>query len=184
MGLTHTLPDSGSHNSDRKRRTTSRSIETNARAANVKEMAGWVGGIKGTYFSSKSHTARRAAKFQRFCGSEFSTSLPSRTAQMPAPSHFMTRFGSIEVAPQLALSSLVIRGLRRHHAMTSTEIANWAYWGRSPRSKLGAQWWASRSMRSSARRAVARLRRNGCVVVIGHHGRACIYALADADRDQ
>jgi hypothetical protein len=102
---------------------------------------------------------------------------------VPANARFTTAYGVIEVAPQLALSTLVLSGLKRHHALTSTQIANWAYWGRTPTSKLGPLWWSNRSMRSSARHAIARLRRNGLVVVAGHSGRACVYSLADADRD-
>src|ERR1700694_1159374 len=94
---------------------------------------------------------------------------------MPAKSRFRLRTCVIEVAPRLGLRGEIRRGLRRFGPMTALELANLAYWGRSPNNyRLGARWWANRSQKSATRRAIAELRRRGQVV--GHRwGRRTLY---------
>ena len=63
--------------------------------------------------------------------------------------------------------------------MTAVELANWAYWNRTPRNnRLGAKWWVNRSMRSATRRAIAQLKRAGMVADGGRLNRKKLYHLA------
>ena len=97
---------------------------------------------------------------------------------MPSAARFLTTAGHIEVAALIGLSTAIVRGLRRHHVLTAIELADLSYWGRTPRSSLGQQWRANVSMRSATRRALARLRRTGQIIVIDRVGRAFVYGLA------
>jgi hypothetical protein len=100
---------------------------------------------------------------------------------MPVNGRFRLREFDIEVAPRLGLRCDIPRALRRHGPMTALEIANLMYWGRTPRNcRLGARWWANRSMRSSTRRAIASLVREGVVVSCGRLGRCRLYHFSHA----
>jgi hypothetical protein len=90
----------------------------------------------------------------------------------------MTPIGVIVVAGNRDLRRFIRVGLRAHGGMTAVQIANYSYWGRGPRSRLAVRWWANRSQQSSARRAIAALRRRGDVVVLRKVGRAYLYGLA------
>ncbi|WJR74917.1 hypothetical protein [Bradyrhizobium sp. NP1] len=60
--------------------------------------------------------------------------------------------------------------------MTSLELANLAYWQRTPRNdRMGARWWANASQRSATRRAIARLKRDGAVKIAGRRDRRLLY---------
>jgi hypothetical protein len=83
----------------------------------------------------------------------------------------------MQVAPNLHLRASIKQALRRFSCMTSNELADYSYWGRTPNSRLGQQWRANASMRSATRRAIAALRRKDQVVICGRYGRECIYAL-------
>jgi hypothetical protein len=97
--------------------------------------------------------------------------------EMPAPSRFRLRRCTIEVAPRLGLRASIKRGLRRYGPMTSIEIANFAYWGRSPfNSRLGIRWWSNSSQRSATRRALAALIARGEVRVCRKRNRFNYYA--------
>ncbi|MET4043961.1 hypothetical protein [Bradyrhizobium sp. RT6a] len=62
--------------------------------------------------------------------------------------------------------------------MTSIELANWAYWQRTPRNhRMGARWWANASQKSATRRAIARLKRDGAVKIAGRRGRRLLYTV-------
>jgi hypothetical protein len=102
---------------------------------------------------------------------------------MPANGRFRLPRGAIEVAPRFGLRAAIPRALRRHGAMTAVELANWAYWERTPRNhRLGARWWSNASQQSATRRAIARSKRAGEVRVIGRRGRRLLYA-ADRQRE-
>jgi hypothetical protein len=99
---------------------------------------------------------------------------------MPAKSKLLTCRGPIEVAPHLSLSLCLADGLMRFGPLSSFEAASWAYWGRNPRkTRLGLRWQANPTQWSAARRAIARLRRQGRLKVVGKAGRATLYLLAD-----
>lgn len=99
---------------------------------------------------------------------------------MPAKARFLTQVGVIEVAPNIRLRAAILDGLDTIGAMTSSEVADLAYWGRHPwKSRLGAQWRASESARSATRRAIAALRLIGQIEVVGHRGRAVLYRRAE-----
>lgn len=98
---------------------------------------------------------------------------------MPAVARFQLPNGAIEVAPLLDLRASIKRGLRRYGPMTAVEIANYAYWGRSPNNfRLGMKWWCNRSQRSATRRALAALM--ACDQVRIYRKRNCfnVYSLA------
>lgn len=98
---------------------------------------------------------------------------------MPRNGRFHLRGGSIEVATRYGLRLAIRRSLRRHGPMTSIELANACYWGRSPRNvRLGARWWANRSQQSATRRAIGALKRSGEVVDVGRLGRRKLYHAA------
>jgi hypothetical protein len=119
---------------------------------------------------------RRLPKFAHIWREEMQGFLERRKAQVPANGHFLTRYGVIEVAANLRLRLGIVDGLRRHGALTSRELASFAYWGRCPyRSRLGAQWQANASMRSATRRALADLTRRGRVESVGWCGREKLY---------
>lgn len=97
---------------------------------------------------------------------------------MPVKGRFRLRRCVVEVAPRLGLRRDIPRALRRHGPMTALEIANWAYWQRTPNNyRLGALWWANASMCSATRRAIASLVRDGVVTVGGRLGRYRLYHL-------
>ncbi len=99
---------------------------------------------------------------------------------MPIPGRFWLPSGEIEVATRHGLRAAIPRALRRHGPMTAVEIANYAYWGRTPRNcRLGAKWWANRSMRSATRRAIAELKRAGLVTDGGRLGRRKLYHFSE-----
>jgi hypothetical protein len=77
------------------------------------------------------------------------------------------------------LSSTLRRGLKRFGPATGSELADFAYWGRSPLSRLGARWRADQIQRSAIRRAIARLKRAGECKIVGRRGRRVLYATAD-----
>ena len=93
-------------------------------------------------------------------------------------SRFLTPHGVIEVAGNRELRRHIRVGLRMHGAMTAVEIADFGFWGRGPRSRLPLRWRSSASQQSSARRAIAALRRRGDLIVKGRIGRANLYGLA------
>jgi hypothetical protein len=68
-------------------------------------------------------------------------------------------------------------GLTAFGAMTGRELADWCYVGVRPsqRARIGARWTATLSGRSAVRRALARLKRRGEVVVAGKLGRFNLY---------
>lgn len=98
---------------------------------------------------------------------------------MPRKAMIWTRYGKIEVAPQLHLSAAIKEGLRRFGPLTSYELASWGYFGRNPtKTRLGQRWQANSAQWSAARRALARLRRRGVVRSAGWSGRARLYQLS------
>jgi hypothetical protein len=99
---------------------------------------------------------------------------------MPANGTFRLPLGAIEVAPRFGLRAAIPRALRRHGPMTAIELANYAYWQRTPRNyRLGARWWANASQQSATRRAIARSKRAGEVKIVGRRGRRLLYASGD-----
>ena len=96
---------------------------------------------------------------------------------MPVNGRFRLPDGEIEVAPRIGLRAAIPRALRRHGAMTAIELANYAYWQRTPQNhRLGARWWSNASQQSATRRAIARSKRAGEVKIIGRRGRRLLYA--------
>lgn len=96
---------------------------------------------------------------------------------MPVNSRFRLPIGTIEVAARIGLRAAIPRALRRLGPMTSTELANWAYWQRTPRNhRMGARWWANASQKSATRRALAQLKHDGAVNIAGRRGRRLLYA--------
>jgi Winged helix DNA-binding domain len=97
---------------------------------------------------------------------------------MPVNGRFRLPRGEIEVATRFGLRAAIPRALRRHGWLTSQQLANLLYWGRSPRNdRLAAKWWANQSQQSATRRAIARLKRDGAVRVAGRRGRWVLYAV-------
>jgi hypothetical protein len=95
----------------------------------------------------------------------------------------MTRIGVIEVAPNTALTVLVIDAVKRFGPATSYEIANWSYFRRKPKSsRLGDRWQANAAEWSAARRAIARLRHRGLIRIVGRDGRASLYDISHGGR--
>lgn len=110
---------------------------------------------------------------------EIPVSLPGEIEAMPINARFRLPIGTIEVAPRFGLRAAIPRALRRHGPMTSVELANWAYWDRTPRNhRMGARWWANASQRSATRRAIARLKRDGAIKIAVRRGRRFVYAIA------
>jgi hypothetical protein len=98
---------------------------------------------------------------------------------MPKNARFRLRGGDIEVAVRRGLRSAIPPALRRHGPMTAVEIANYAYWQRTPRNhRLGARWWSNASQQSATRRAIAALKRRGLIVDGGRLGRRKLYHAA------
>lgn len=100
---------------------------------------------------------------------------------MPGKARFATPFGVIEVAAMRDLRRHIRIALRRYGQMTTREVADFLYWGRGPRSRLGMRWTASNPQKSATRRALARARRNGDVIVVGKSGRWNVYSLRQRD---
>jgi hypothetical protein len=139
--------------------------------------------VQGPYkgFFHVRHEAPRYLNIFAIFG--FQVSLSLRFDQMPANGRFRLPDGVIEVAPRLGLRAAIPRALRRHGPMTAVELANWAYWERTPRNhRLGARWWANASQQSATRRAIARLKRAGECKIVGRRGRRQLYASADQAR--
>jgi hypothetical protein len=97
---------------------------------------------------------------------------------MPSAARFRLRHATIQVAARFGLRAAIPRALRRHGPMTAVELANYAYWQRTPGNhRLGARWWASASQQSATRRAIARLKRDGAVKIAGRRCRRLLYAV-------
>jgi hypothetical protein len=100
-----------------------------------------------------------------------------RVSQMPTNSRFRLPIGEIEVSPRRGLRAAIPGALRRLGPLTSVQAADWLYWARRPRDhRMAARWRANRSQRSATRRALARLKRDGAVVITGRAVRFFLYA--------
>lgn len=98
---------------------------------------------------------------------------------MRANARFWTGRRWVEVAPHRRLRPCILDGLRRYGELTSVEVASLAFWGRCPhKSRLGSQWQANASMRTSTRRALACLVRSGRITITGRMGREKLYAFS------
>jgi hypothetical protein len=96
---------------------------------------------------------------------------------MPANALFRLPSGVIMVAPRFGLRAAIPRALKRLGPMTALELANWAYWNRTPRNhRLGARWWSNSNQQSATRRAIARSKRAGEIKIVGRRGRRLLYA--------
>jgi hypothetical protein len=147
--------------------------------ATARRRSGLLRKTLGTLWRGRSGATRAPPEAGHIPGFSFHGFLAIWIEPMPLNARFRTPKGVIEVAPRFGLRAGIPRALRRHGPMTTLEISNLMFWDRSPTNhRLSVKWWANRSQQSATRRAIARLKRDGRVKIVGRRGRRYIYELS------